>query len=224
MQCGSYRLIALLNMDLKLFVKILANRLLPHILSLFHTDQASFMPFHEPRDNTIRVVNSLIYAARSSSRPLLLLSTDAEKGFDWVNWTFMRTTLEHIGLWLSMLNWILSLYSNSTASVKVNETRSTFFPHTQWHATGLPPIPSDIYTHPRALLTVRMVRADPDVAGFQKALEMHNVTTFVNDQIFFLTDPLTSFPPKIAPVFAGIWRSFLFPNKLSKSSILNMGI
>lgn len=126
LHCGNYRPIALLNMDLKLFAKILANRLLPHIPSLVHRDQAGFVPLREPRDNTIRVVN-LIHAARSSDRPLLLLSTDAERAFDRVNWSFMRATLEHIGLRSSRQSWILSFYLNPTAAVKVNETRSDFF-------------------------------------------------------------------------------------------------
>lgn len=60
-QCGSYHPIALLNTDLKLFAKILPNRLLPHLPSLIHKDQAGFVPLLEPCDNSIRVIN-LIHA------------------------------------------------------------------------------------------------------------------------------------------------------------------
>lgn len=48
-QCGSHRPIALLNADLKLFAKFLANRLLPNIPRLIHRDQAGFVPMREPR-------------------------------------------------------------------------------------------------------------------------------------------------------------------------------
>lgn len=96
-QCGSYCPISLLNADLKLFTKILANRLLPHIPRLIHRDQVGFVPLCEPRDKTMWVIN-LIHAARTTHHPLLLLSTDTEKAFDRVNWQFLPATLEHIGL------------------------------------------------------------------------------------------------------------------------------
>lgn len=79
-QCNSYHPIALLNTALKLFAKILANRLLPHLPILIHKDQAGFFPLREPCDNTIHVVN-LIHAARTSKKLLNLLSTDADKAF-----------------------------------------------------------------------------------------------------------------------------------------------
>lgn len=124
-QCGSHRLIALLNTDLRLFAKNLANKLLLHIPHLIHQDQAGFVPLREPRENTVRVVN-MIHVARTASHPLILLSTDVEKAFDRVSWQFMGATLEHIGLESSMRSWISSLYSQPSAAVKVNETRLDF--------------------------------------------------------------------------------------------------
>lgn len=42
--CGSYRSFSLLNIDLKLFSKILATRLAQHLQSLVHLDQVGFIP------------------------------------------------------------------------------------------------------------------------------------------------------------------------------------
>lgn len=41
---SSYRPIALLNTDLKIFTKVLANRLNNHICSIVHPDQTGFVP------------------------------------------------------------------------------------------------------------------------------------------------------------------------------------
>lgn len=57
--CGSYRPISLLNLDLKLFTKILANRIQHLIPNLIHLDQVGFVPTREARDNTTKVLNLL---------------------------------------------------------------------------------------------------------------------------------------------------------------------
>lgn len=64
-QCGNCRPIALLNVDLKLFLYIIMTTLLPHIFWFIHTDQVGFIPHREARDNT-RVID-LIHSARSVS-------------------------------------------------------------------------------------------------------------------------------------------------------------
>ena len=46
LECSSYRPIALLNMDLKILIKVLARRLAQVISSLVDVDQTGFMPVH----------------------------------------------------------------------------------------------------------------------------------------------------------------------------------
>lgn len=217
LRCGSYRPIALLNSDLKLFAKILANRLLPHIPNLINKDQAGFVPQREPRDNTIRVLN-LVHAARTSRRPLLLLSTDAEKAFDRVYWTFVRATLEHIGLRASMLSWILSLYSSPTAAVKVNETRSGYFNIRNGTRQGCPLSPLIFILTLEPLLC--KIRANQHIKGFRKISGAHKVTAFADDLIFFLADPITSLPVLLHSL-QEYGALSLFKINMSKSSMLN---
>lgn len=82
--CGSYRPIYLLNVDLKLFTKILANRITQHMPDLVHLDQVGFVPAREARDNTTKVLN-LIHVVSAPKTLRVFLSTDAEKAFDRVN-------------------------------------------------------------------------------------------------------------------------------------------
>lgn len=89
--CSSYRPISLLNMDLKLFTKILANRLTQHVPNIIHLDQVGFVASHEARDNTTKVLN-LIHVSSTTKIPCVFLDTDAKKAFDRVNWVHVLCT------------------------------------------------------------------------------------------------------------------------------------
>lgn len=90
---------------------------------MIHYDQVRVMP---GRDNTCRALN-LIHLANVNFLPLFLLSTDAEKAFDRVSWSFLKRTLTHIGLGNNMLRWINALYECHVASVKANDVISSDF-------------------------------------------------------------------------------------------------
>lgn len=82
--CSSFRPISLLNVDYKILAKILALRLqqvLPGIISL---DQTGFMLGRQSFHNTRRLLN--ILNMPSSSIPEVVVSLDAEKAFDRVEW------------------------------------------------------------------------------------------------------------------------------------------
>lgn len=79
--CSSYRPISLLNLDVKIYANILANRIKPLLRDLIHPDQTGFIPGREGKDNTYKVINTIALAKKTGT-PFVLLGTDAEKAFD----------------------------------------------------------------------------------------------------------------------------------------------
>lgn len=67
----NYRPISLLNIDAKLFAKILANRLLPLIPSLMAPCQVSFVLGREAHNSTLKVVNICLVADLHCRKGLL---------------------------------------------------------------------------------------------------------------------------------------------------------
>lgn len=57
----------------------------------------------------------------------IVISIDAEKAFDSVNWDFLYRTLHRFGFHARIIKTIQSLYNNPTARVKVNGYLSNRF-------------------------------------------------------------------------------------------------
>lgn len=115
-KCSSYRTISLLNVDLKLFTGILAHRLGPMMPGIIEPDQSGFIQNRQCNDNTKRTFH-LIDKAHKTAMDAVLLTVDAEKAFDRVNWHFWGKTLIRFGLGDRFRAWIHSCYDAPRASI-----------------------------------------------------------------------------------------------------------
>lgn len=86
----------ILNVDIKLYAKMIANRLLPLIPNLISLDQIGLFPGREARDDTLKAM-SIHHWLTKSSTPGFFLSLDAEKAFDSVAWDYMIEALKLMG-------------------------------------------------------------------------------------------------------------------------------
>lgn len=87
MVVSNYHSISLLNIDVKLYAKILANCLLPLLPRLISVDQVGFIPGREARNNTIKAINIHHWLSTTSTQGIFLF-LDAEKAFDeWLGTT-----------------------------------------------------------------------------------------------------------------------------------------
>lgn len=103
-QVTSYRPISLLNSDQKILTKIFAKRLSTVISKLVHSDQTGFVPDRCSLHNIRRLCN-IIYSP-NIHEDLAVLSLDAEKAFDQVEWPYLFAVLQRFQLGKNFISWI----------------------------------------------------------------------------------------------------------------------
>lgn len=90
----SYRLISLINSNLKIISKAQTNRLESVISYLIQTDQIGFINGSHSSTNMCCLFGSM----NISQRNTIITSVEAEKAFDKGNWTYFFLTLKRFSL------------------------------------------------------------------------------------------------------------------------------
>lgn len=85
--CSNYRSVSLLNSDIKIYAKLLARRLQHVVTKLVHMDQTCFIRSRLLSDNMRRLLH-IIHGASSMSVTTAVMSLDAMKAFDRLEWDY----------------------------------------------------------------------------------------------------------------------------------------
>lgn len=99
-----------------LYAKIIARRLEKVLPSLIHSDQTGFVKHRFASDNIRRLLH-IIHCAPDIASPCAILSIDAEKAFDMLEWSYLWFTLEKRGFGNGFIRMLQTLYSSPTAVV-----------------------------------------------------------------------------------------------------------
>ena len=190
LECNNYRPISLLNVDQKILAKVLATRLQQALPTLISTDQTGFMAGRNSSSNTRRLLN--IIGSPNPVTPEVVISLDAEKAFDRVEWKYLYCVLAKFGFGSDFIAGIRLLYDSPTAHILTNGLRSPPFALCRGTRQGCPlsPLLFALAIEPLAI----WLRGEGRVEGITRYDATHKLSLYADDLLLYVSNPASSIP------------------------------
>ena len=192
--CTSYRPVSLINADMKIYAKVLARRLNKYLAKQIHCDQTGFLKGRFSSDNLRRLLHILHFTPDCSD--LLtscgILTLDAEKAFDRLEWDYLWALLEQIGLGESFIGYIKVLYANPGAIVLSGNVCSSHFSIYRGSRQGCPlsPLLFVLALEPLA----QKVRQSTNIIPITIKSTNHHISLYADDVLLFISELTQSLP------------------------------
>ena len=120
----NWRPITLTNCDLKIFTKLISNRVSKVLDKLIHPSQTAYVPGRIVHDN-LRMFDFYNNYCKKNNVDAVLISLDAKKAFDSVSHKYLAKTLRSYGFSENFIETVQLLYRDIKASILVNGYKST---------------------------------------------------------------------------------------------------
>ena len=159
----NYRPISLINVDVKILTKVLAERLKVALPNIIHPLQTAV--YGRKIHQTVHMIRDLIDIANKEDIPAAFIFVDQEKAFDRVNHDFLYKTMEAFGIGDIFIQWIKNIYANCSALVNINGFLSKPIPLRSGVRQGCPLSPL-LYVLVIEILAIQL-RINPNIVGFR---------------------------------------------------------
>lgn len=133
----NYRPITMLNTDLKILAKVLANRLKEVMPSIIETNQAYGVKGRDIADITMSIRDTIWYM-KEKKKEGYVISLDFEKAFDRVEHEYLFEILKTFGFGENFTKWIRILYTGAMTKIKCNGFLTNCFRITRSIRQGCP--------------------------------------------------------------------------------------